>query len=265
MTEIRRLDPAKAIIMTVDWESFSDKTIEVAEVRLLGMVDLPSALALQKLTVHEVRLQSRLSAAILICEHPPAVSRGRQATILELPVDQRELEARLLTVHHVARDGGTILHVPGQLAIYVIVSLNECGYHQNEFCWRLQEAVLRSCREAQVAAFRKPDDPTGVWGRCGRLAEIAVGVDRGVTSFGIVLNVSCSLTEFSEIGRGLIGDRISSLNTERVRPTLMPQIRASLIDQITTQIGYPDYHIHTGHPFLKRTRQQVPLANDDAD
>ena len=110
--------------MSVDWESFTDKTAETAEVRLLGLADLTSVLALQKLMVHEVRQQSRLCAAVLICEHPPAITQGLGSNLLDLPADPRELEAKLISVQRVSRYGGTLLHQPGQLAIYVIVSLN---------------------------------------------------------------------------------------------------------------------------------------------
>ena len=75
--------------MTIDWEAFTNHTLTTAEVRLLGMVDVPSVLALQKLMVHEVRQQSRTNAAILICEHPPTVTVGEGATLLELPSSPR--------------------------------------------------------------------------------------------------------------------------------------------------------------------------------
>ncbi|HIE96296.1 MAG TPA: hypothetical protein EYQ63_04640, partial [Fuerstia sp.] len=77
--------------MTVNWESFTNNTIEAAEVRLLGLVDVASVLALQKLIVHEVKRQSQLSAAVLICEHPPTITVGCEGSLLDLPVDQREL------------------------------------------------------------------------------------------------------------------------------------------------------------------------------
>ncbi len=240
--------------MTVNWESFTDKTAETAEVRLLGLADLPSILALQKLMVHEVRQQSRLCAAVLICEHPPLITQGQGSSLLDLPADPRELEAKLLRVQRVHRDGGTLLHQPGQLAIYVIVSLDERDFGEQEFRGRLQDAIILSCRESQVNARREPSDHTAVYGRQGVICEIATGLDQGVTAFGAFLNVSCRLDEASQYGRGLRGERISSLNAERVRPTIMSQLRASLITHICEKIGYPEYHIHTGHPFLSRQR-----------
>ena len=251
--------------MTVDWEDFTDKTVESAEVRLLGMADTASVLALQKLMVHEVRQQNRVSAAVLICEHPPSITIGRESSLMDLPVDQRELESRCLKTYRVNRSGGTFFHQPGQLAIYVVVSLSECGFGENELRWRLQDAVVDTCKDSQVVASRRDGDPNGVWGRHGLICDIGIGVDKRVTGFGAFLNVSCRIDEARQFGRGLHGDRISSMNAERVRPSIMPQVRSSLIQHLCEQIGYPEYHVHTGHPFLARTRQKVYLsdANDD--
>lgn len=242
--------------MSVDWEEFRNRTPTTADVRLLGRVDLPSVLALQKLVAHEVRQQGRVNASVLICEHPPVVSTGTDSSLLELPTDERELDARLLEVHRVKRDGHAILHQPGQLAAYVVVALRECGLTETDFRRGLQEAVIRTCREAGVKAHRTQDD-CGVFARHGLVCELGIQVEKGVTGFGVFLNVSCRLDEARTLGRGLLGQRISSLNAERVRPSLMAQVRSSLIQNLCEQIGYPEYHIHTGHPFLARTRKLV--------
>ena len=238
--------------MAVDWESFTDKTLEAAEVRLLGNVELPSVLALQKLMVHEVRKQSVISAAVMICEHPATISAGVDGNLMDLPTDRREIESRLLEIHKVKRDGGTIYHQPGQLAIYVVMSLQERGFTQEKYRERLSKGMVDSIRESQVKATIDPDDPQVILGRHGMIAQIGVRFEEGVSSFGAVLNVSNRIDEGGLFGRGLRGTRVSSMNAERVRPTLMSQIRSSLINHITEQIGYPEYHIHTGHPFLKR-------------
>jgi lipoate-protein ligase B len=243
--------------MTIDWEEFTNRTVTTAEVRLLGTVDVLSVVALQKLMVHEVRQQSRTNAAILICEHPPTVTVGEGASVLELPECARDLESRLITIHRLRRDGHAILHQPGQLAAYVVVSLPECSMDEVEFRSCLQQAVLQTCEEVQVVASVSAADPTAVFGRHGVIAEIGIHVDHEVTSFGIFLNVSGRLDEARQIGRGLLGQKVSSLNAERVRPTQMPQVRSALIQHLCEQLNYPDYHLHTGHPFLKRTRTLI--------
>jgi lipoate-protein ligase B len=249
--------PSHEFDMPIDWDNFTNQTPTVAEVRLLGLVDVPSVLALQKLMVHEVRQQSRLNAAVLLCEHPPAVTVGEGASLLELPESRRELESRLIQVHRVRRDGRAILHQPGQLAAYVVVSLPECSMSLAEFRSVLQQAVIRTAADVQVNAHARDDEPSAVFGRHGVIAELGIHEADGVTSFGVFLNVSPRLDEARQVGRGLAGQRISSLDAERVRPTPMPQVRSSLIRQLCDGLGYPDYHLHTGHPFLQRARVLV--------
>lgn len=240
--------------MTVDWESFTERTIEAAEVRLLGLTDALSVLALQKLMVHDVRMQRTISASVLICEHPALVTVGRNGTILDLPTDPRELEAELVRVQRVDRDGGTFFHQPGQLAIYVIASLEECGLNPAEFQHRLQDAIIQVCAESGVRAHRK-NDQAALWGRQGMLCEIGIGLDDGITTFGAFLNVGCRTDRARIAGRGLQGERISSLNAERTRPAIMQDVRAAVTKHVCEQLGYSEYHIHTGHPFLARTRK----------
>jgi lipoyl(octanoyl) transferase len=243
--------------MTIDWEAFTNRTVTTAEVRLLGLVDVPSMIAIQKLMVHEVRLQSRTNAAVLLYEHPPAVTVGTQGNFLELPLERRDLDARLISVHQVKRNGHAILHQPGQLIASVVVSLPECSMDEEEFCGHLRQAVAATCADQQVIARENPKDPGIMEGRHGILAEIGVAVEDGVTSFGVYLNVSCQLDEQRLIGRGMLGQRISSLDAERLRPTPMQRVRASLIQYLCEGLGYPEYHVHTGHPFLKRIRVPV--------
>ncbi|MCA9083997.1 MAG: hypothetical protein KDA81_08075 [Planctomycetaceae bacterium] len=252
--------------MTANWEAFTEKTIDVAEVRLLGLVDFRSLLMLQKLMVHEVRLQSRLSAAVLLCEHPAVVTSGSDSSILDLPADARELDALSIRNHRVHREGGTVFHQPGQLAVYVIVSLAECGFGENEFRWRLQDAIIAGCSDAQVTAQRDSGDPDVIIGRHGLICETAIGIDRGVTTFGAFLNVNCRLDQAVLFGRGLRGRRISSVNAERVRPVPMSQVRASMARHVCEFMGYPEYHLHTGHPFLRRSQQLANnVAHQDSD
>ena len=120
-------------------------------------------------------------------------------------------------------------------------------------------------QESQVKAQRSEDDPFALRGRHGIVCEIGVGLDQGVTSFGAFLNISNDLNEMRQFGRGLRGERISSLNAERVRPTLVPQVRATLIANLCEQLGYPEYHVHTGHPFLRRVSQAVPVDQAEND
>src|SRR5712692_5787675 len=101
-------------------------TDSVLQVYLLGSVDFEAALALQRLLAYRVA-GDRSNAALLICEHPPLITVGRHGSRAHILCEPEELRARRWRVRWVNRGGGSILHVPGQLAIYPVLSLDHHG------------------------------------------------------------------------------------------------------------------------------------------
>src|SRR5438128_168122 len=91
------------------------------QVYLLGVVEFESALAFQRRLVYQISGE-RTQAAMLMCEHPPLISVGREGSWAHMAGDPGE--PRRLPVRWVNRGGGCFLHVPGQLAIYPIMPLD---------------------------------------------------------------------------------------------------------------------------------------------
>jgi lipoyl(octanoyl) transferase len=122
----------------------------------------------------------------------------------------------------------------------------------------LELSLLDVCRELQVAAWREAREP-GVWCRCGRLAALGLTVRSGVTHHGLFVNVSPSM-DLQRMVSLPTGGRVSSLSTQRLRPTSMHSVRESLIRNMATRFGYDNFHVYTGHPALRRTREVVAIA-----
>src|SRR5436190_9986850 len=94
---------------------------------LLGVVPFDAALALQQRLVYECGGERAARAVILLCEHEPLVTVGRQGSRLHVRADDEELARRGLEVRWVKRGGGAIVHAPGQLAAYAVVPLMRFG------------------------------------------------------------------------------------------------------------------------------------------
>src|SRR5437764_5379016 len=103
------------------------KAEPVLEVYLRGFVDFEAALRLQRRLAYEVAC-SRDTAALILCEHPPLVTIGRQGSRCHLLCEPVELKARRWPVRWVNRGSGCMLHLPGQLAIYPILALDRLGF-----------------------------------------------------------------------------------------------------------------------------------------
>jgi lipoyl(octanoyl) transferase len=150
------------------------------------------------------------------------------------------------------RDGGCLLHCPGQLAIYPIVPLAWHGFTVGEFLERFQAGIIEALDDLCVHGHVRPGRH-GVWARTGQLAAIGVAVRNWTTYFGAYLNVDPPMGLFRIVQSDPLQEtRMSSMMTERRGPVRMTTVRATLVKHLTEAFGCDRYHLFTGHPLLKR-------------
>ncbi len=136
----------------------------------LGRVDYGEALRLQEELV-ALRTAGRIGNVLLLLEHPPVLTLGRNATRANILASDDLLAARGVTLHEVNRGGDVTYHGPGQLIGYPIFDLrslrNPSGRNRLgpvDFVRLMEEALIRLCGEFDVSAGRICG-LTGVW--CG--------------------------------------------------------------------------------------------------
>jgi lipoate-protein ligase B len=226
------------------------------EVRLLGLVDYDAALSLQERLAYELSGRDDRQGALLLCEHPPLITLGREASAAEVTADPDNLRACEIDVRWIARGGGTVIHAPGQLAIYPVLPLARLGLGLNDFRARLEEAAIAACRDMRVPAKRRPSEP-GLWSRCGQVAYFGAAVKSWVSYHGLFLNVDPDPSFLSLVSGRPEGEPPTSLQALLLRPVSMAGVRESVIRHIAERFGYERFHIYTGHPWLRRTTQRV--------
>lgn len=229
------------------------------EVFLLGMVDFNAALELQEQLVHQVAGQNHHGGMLLLCEHPPVLTVGREGSSSHIRCEPGELTARQLQVHWLNRGGGCLVHTPGQLAIYPILPLDRLGWGLANFRWVLEATLMDVCRELRVPAYRRADLP-GVWSRNGQVGHLGTAVKSWVSWQGMFLNVSPALDWQRLVESSPADPRVTSLSAELVRPVAMHSVRESVIRNLAARAGYDRYHLYTRHPLLRRTRKLVAYA-----
>ena len=181
----------------------------------LGLVDYATALNLQQSLV-ELRQQSRIPDTLLLLEHPPVITLGRNSRPESLLVSRDFLRQRAVEIFECNRGGDVTFHGPGQLVGYPIFDLrsqrlSDLGgsYAQKknacmgamQFVRSLEEALIRTCVELGVNAQRIKG-LTGVWTTAAapaKVAAIGVHISRGVTSHGFALNLTTDLEYFKLI------------------------------------------------------------------
>ena len=181
----------------------------------LGRVDYSSALKLQQ-TLVELRKTGQISDTLLLLEHPPVITLGRNAKRKNVLVSEDQLSRAGVEIFECDRGGDVTYHGPGQLVGYPVFDLRRFTPRIGavEFVRKLEEVLIRACADFGVATHRVPG-MTGVWTlrNEAKIAAIGVHISRGVTSHGFALNVSTDLDHFKLIVPCGIGDKpVTSLD-----------------------------------------------------
>jgi lipoyl(octanoyl) transferase len=228
------------------------------EVHLLGLVDFDAALALQERLVFEISGRNDCQGALLLCEHPPVITLGREASIADVLADEADLKSAGIELRWISRGGGAYVHVPGQLAVYPVLPLDRLGIGVCEHRRRLEDALIAACRDQRIPARSRAHEP-GLWSRAGQIAYFGASVKSWVSSHGMHLNVDPDPAFAGLVRPNPAGERSTSLQAQRVRRTSMPSVRESVLRHVAEQFGYERYHVYTGHPLLKRSTRRICL------
>ncbi|MBX3436447.1 MAG: hypothetical protein KF861_03080 [Planctomycetaceae bacterium] len=228
------------------------------EVYLLGMVDLDAALGLQERLVFDTSGRCDTQGTLLLCEHPPVISIGREGSRSQVLADPHELDASEIDVRWMARGGGAIVHAAGQLAVYPILPLDRLGCGLADFRRRLEESLIGACREMQVPVKRSDNAP-GLWCRGGQLACFGAAIKNWTTYHGAYLNVSTDPGFLKMVDSSPPGERLTSLESQLQRPVPMHRVREAVMRHVAANFGYELTHVYTGHPLLQRTIRKVCL------
>jgi lipoyl(octanoyl) transferase len=192
----------------------------------LGRVSYAEALAIQQQVI-AARKQNLVGDTLLLLEHPPVLTLGRNAHSSNVLVSDDLLAQRGVELHEINRGGDVTYHGPGQLIGYPIVDLRgdlpgKKGPHLGpvDYVRLLEEVLIRTCGDFGVMTQRICK-LTGVWTLAGgsirekKIAAIGVHVSQGVTSHGFALNVTTDLRDFEWIVPCGITDReVTSLELE---------------------------------------------------
>ena len=214
----------------------------------LGTLDYATGLRLQQKLV-DLRKNAQIGDVLLLLEHPPVITLGRNAKTANVIASEDLLAQRGVEIFDCDRGGDVTFHGPGQLVGYPIFDLRgfpaEDGRRKTlgviEYVRRLEEVLIRTCADFRVPAERVPG-LTGVWtssettnvgGGTGvlarpqahifckdekqaKIAALGVHISRSVTSHGFALNVNTDLSFFDLIVPCGIANRpVTSIEKEQ--------------------------------------------------
>jgi lipoyl(octanoyl) transferase len=193
----------------------------------LGVLDYGEGLRLQRKLV-DLRKAGAIGDVLLLLEHSPVITLGRNAKAANVLASTELLAARGVEVFECDRGGDVTFHGPGQLVGYPLFDLRGYGSsqpstvsHQLEpsdsaaeptlsrrktlgvvdYIRRLEEVLIRTCGDFGIPT-RRVAGLTGAWTEtepAAKIAALGVHISRSVTSHGFALNVNTDLSYFNLI------------------------------------------------------------------
>jgi lipoyl(octanoyl) transferase len=231
----------------------------VISVLQLGTLDYATGLRLQQRLV-ELRKEGRIGDVLLLLEHSPVITLGRNARQKNIVASPELLAQRGVEVFECDRGGDVTFHGPGQLVGYPIFDLRGIATPEGkrktlgavDYVRRLEEILIRTCADFGIPTTRICG-LTGVWTatdrvgpdlRPGRgesetrlhttqeeakIAAIGVHISRAVTSHGFALNVNTGLDYFNLIiPCGIAGKPVTSMAKELDRELPLQDVAHSV-------------------------------------
>ncbi len=187
----------------------------------LGTLGYTEALALQRSIAVARRSGELADDALLLLEHPPVYTMGRQGEARHLGEGPEALIEAGAEFVEVDRGGSVTFHGPGQLVAYPVVRLAGIfpipGHHAHgdviRYLRALESGLIATAATYGVEVTRRPPW-TGVWSGDRKLGAIGVKLAGGVTTHGVALNVATDLSWFDRIVPcGIDGSGVASLET----------------------------------------------------
>jgi lipoyl(octanoyl) transferase len=200
------------------WRLMSNPVISLVD---LGRLDYGAALGLQQ-RICSLRQQGEIGDVLLLVEHPPVITLGRNAHREHLVASDDLLARRGISLFETNRGGDITYHGPGQLVGYPVVDLRAFNPRVGivDYMRKLEEVLIRACADFGVLTQRVAGR-AGVWTVPGgtvtekKVAALGVHVARGVTTHGFALNVTTDLHDFDLIVPCGIRDRaVTSMEAE---------------------------------------------------
>ncbi|HEX8925374.1 MAG TPA: lipoyl(octanoyl) transferase [Terriglobales bacterium] len=225
----------------------------------LGLCDYGTALRLQERLV-ELRKNDRIGDVLLLLEHTPVITLGRNAKESNIVAPAQMLAARGVETFEINRGGDVTFHGPGQLVAYPIFNLLQFTPKIGvvEYVRRLEEVLIHVCGQYRLETQRikgltgvwtfatppprveqreigrdyeppnenesptlAPESAAQMWATERKIAAIGVHISRGVTSHGFALNVTTDLDYFKLIVPCGLTKPITSIEFESgERPTM---------------------------------------------
>ncbi len=201
-----------------------------------GSVSYGKALDLQ-MKICDAKKRGFDKDVVLLLEHPPTITLGRNASEKNLLVNESFLRAKGVDLFHVDRGGDITFHGPGQLVGYPILALKAGERDVHAYMRNLEASLIRLLGAYGITGERDPRY-TGVWTSGGKIAAMGVHISRWITRHGFALNVNTDLSFYDLIVPcGIVGKRVTSMQKLLERPVPVGDVAERYLPEFSAIFG----------------------------
>jgi len=191
----------------------------------LPLTDYEQALELQRDIVNARKENRFHDDVIILLEHPPVFTLGRNGGRENFIVSQDFLDSRGIRVVQIERGGNITYHGPGQLVAYPVLDINTANLGIRDYVSGLEDVMVKTAGQWGIKASGDTKK-RGVWIGKNKLGSIGVSITRGISFHGLALNVNTSLEPFTWINPcGFHNIKITSMKQELGKEIPMEQVR----------------------------------------
>lgn len=183
----------------------------------LGRMDWLAAYELQQFHADQ-RKAGRESDILLLVEHPPVITMGRNGSEANLLASPEVLKRSGIAYYETNRGGDVTYHGPGQVVGYPIFDLRDWKRDVGAYVRAIEEVLMAALSGFGISAGRVPGK-TGVWVAGAKIAAIGIHLSRWVSSHGFALNHETSLEHFGYIVPCGLTDPVCSMASLGIRAT----------------------------------------------
>jgi lipoyl(octanoyl) transferase len=207
--------------------------MRICEFHDLGRMDYSVAWELQQDRAAQ-RKAGAIPDQLLIVEHPPVLTMGRNGDMKHVLASPEILERAGIALHHINRGGDVTYHGPGQIVGYPILDLREWKRDVVAYVRALEQVLIDALADCGIAAERNPGK-TGVWSGGAKVAAIGVHISRWVTTHGFALNVETDLSHFGYIVPCGLAEPVTSMRA--LGATAATAGRAEVVSRLVEHFG----------------------------
>jgi lipoyl(octanoyl) transferase len=227
---------------------------------LLGSLEFETALVFQRRLAFQVT-EARTLAALVLCEHLPLITVGRDGSRIHILCEPEELRARRWAIRWVNRGSGCLLHLPGQMAAYPVLPLDRLGLGLQAYLDRLHEVAIAVLDDFSVRAEPRPGQ-AGLWVNGRPIAGIGIAVRNWVTYYGIYLNVAPDLEPFRRVRFSGSSEPMTSLARERRGLVRSALVRQRFVEHFAAHFHFDQLSLFSDHPSLAKRAPSDAVATN---